>query len=242
MQFFVVGLLVLTIYLQGSRSIGWAITILLTAGGVFCGWWVLDTSSEFALDHDPETDFFNKPYSRITPFTVGICMGMALVDHKIELKRLQSWTSSVLMFLSCLMVFGMIYVDTINFHPTVNVWSPAANAYFQSFGRLGFAGALAVITWLCISGNSRFVNYVLSLPFWATMGKLTLGVYLVHPIVIQCFYFQQVTLVHFVVFNQLVIFIAVTVLSYALAGMLYLMVELPFANIQRRVLLILRQR
>jgi peptidoglycan/LPS O-acetylase OafA/YrhL len=74
------------------------------------------------------------------------------------------------------------------------------------------------------------------------MGKLTLGVYLAHPIVIECFYFQQVHLIHFVPFNQLFIWTAVTVISYVLAAMLYLMVELPLANIQRRILLILQRR
>ena len=72
-----------------------------------------------------------------------------------------------------------MYIDYINFHPTLHIWSPSASASFQSFGRLAFALSMAIITWLCISGNSRAVNWWLSLGFWEPMGKLTLGAYLV---------------------------------------------------------------
>ena len=65
MQFFIVGLMILTIYLRVGHRIGMAFAVLLTAGGVFCGWWVLDKTHR-----DPQNNFFDKPYSRVTPFTV----------------------------------------------------------------------------------------------------------------------------------------------------------------------------
>ena len=102
-----------------------------------------------------------------------------LVDWKIDKKRLSGVVSSLFMLVALAAITVVMYIDYINFHPTLHIWSPSASASFQSFGRLAFALSMAIITWLCISGNSRAVNWWLSLGFWEPMGKLTLGAYLV---------------------------------------------------------------
>jgi peptidoglycan/LPS O-acetylase OafA/YrhL len=68
------------------------------------------------------------------------------------------------------------------------------------------------------------------------MGKLTLSAYLLHPIIIQCYYFQQVVLFHFVPINRIVVFVAMAFMTYAVSVVLHLLVELPFAYMLRQFL------
>ena len=130
---------------------------------------------------------------------------------------------------------GVIYVDYANFRPKAKAWSVKEDAAYQSFGRLGFAVAVAVVSFTCVNNNDGIVNQVLSLGIWEPLGKLTYGAYLVHPIVIRAYYYQQVELVHYVPFNQFVIFVAMVVISYGAAAVLWLLVELPFASLTKLV-------
>eukprot|EP00041_Stephanoeca_diplocostata_P035607 m.1261249 g.1261249 ORF g.1261249 m.1261249 type:complete len:149 (+) comp24730_c0_seq16:2058-2504(+) len=102
-------------------------------------------------------------------------------------------------------------------------------------GRLAFAIAVATVTFLCVNENRGIVNWVLSLSLWEPLGKLTYGAYLVHPIIIRCYYFQQVMLFHYMPFNQFVVFVAMVFISYVVAAMLHVLVELPFASITKLI-------
>ena len=52
----------------------------------------------------------------------------------------------VLMFVSLGVMGGVIYVDYVNFTPKTKPWSARQDAAYQSFGRLGFALAVAVVS------------------------------------------------------------------------------------------------
>lgn len=52
----------------------------------------------------------------------------------------------------------------------------------------------------------------------------------------QAYYYQKVQLFHFDVFEQTMYFIAITVMSYALAMVLHIMVELPFASLTKLII------
>jgi peptidoglycan/LPS O-acetylase OafA/YrhL len=244
MQFFFVGLLVLFVYIRINKKVGLACSVLLTVCGVTTGWWVLNKDKGV----DAHDDFFDKPYSRVTPFAVGLLMGILLVDFNLETRystedkmgkpgaRLSTWLATVLMLGALSTIVAVMYVDYHNFQPNVKQWGFNEIALFQSFGRLAFSLAMAVVTWLCLSGNSRLVNWFLGLGVWEPMGKLTLSAYLLHPIIIQCYYFQQVVLFHFVPINRIVVFVAMAFMTYAVSVVLHLLVELPFAYMLRQFL------
>jgi len=92
-----------------------------------------------------------------------------------------------------------------------------------------------MVTILCVTHHGGYVNKFLTMWLWEPLGKLTYGVYLVHPIVIRAYYYQKVQLFHFNVFEQIMVFIAVTILSYTVATILHIVVELPFANLTKLI-------
>eukprot|EP00038_Savillea_parva_P010749 m.192514 g.192514 ORF g.192514 m.192514 type:complete len:712 (+) comp18666_c0_seq1:203-2338(+) len=226
MQYFITGLFILTVYLRW-RPLGIALALALVVVGVVSGFLLLmrNTSSQ--------DNYFDKPYTRVTPFAIGILLGILFVDRDLVRMRVPPLVSSVMMFVSLTVMALVIYVDYVNFAPTTKPWSTTEDAAYQSVGRLGFALAVAVVSFTCVNNNHGYVNRFLSLGIWEPLGKLTYGAYLVHPIIIRAYYYQQVMLVHYVPFNQFVIFVAMVVISYGVAALLWLLVELPFASLTK---------
>eukprot|EP00039_Didymoeca_costata_P032646 m.38716 g.38716 ORF g.38716 m.38716 type:complete len:700 (+) comp9465_c0_seq1:95-2194(+) len=234
MQFFIVGLVILSIYLR-VKWLGIALGTMLAITGVVSGWVLLVKHR-----NDVQDDYFDKPYTRATPFSVGLLLGIMFVDKEL-VNSTFSWAKSrTLMFFSVLTILTVVYVDFINFKHDWNdglgSFSDMQNAAYQTIGRLGFALAISMVTLLCVTQHGGGVNWFLSLPMWEPLGKLTYGVYLVHPIVIRAYYYQKVQLFHFDVFEQTMYFISITILSYAIAMVLHVTVELPFANLTKLVI------
>lgn len=226
MQYFIAGLLILTVYLK-YKVIGLFMCISLVVLGV--GWGYYDL-----IQHtDSQDDYFDKPYTRVTPFAIGILLGILFIDLDWIKKELSWITTSIMMVIALATAGVVVYVDYINFQPTEHPWSQNQNAAYQAFGRLAFALAIAVITFICVAQNKGIVNWFLSLSIWEPLGKLTYGAYLVHPIIIRSYYYQQVMLFHYVPFNQFVVFVAMLVITYAAAAILHILVELPFASLTK---------
>lgn len=242
MQFFMIGLVLLSIYLH-RPVLGVVLTGMLALAGIVTGWLLL-----LAHRNQTQDDYYDKPYTRITPFCIGVLLGIFLVDRVticgLKVGKWQEWqftelSSRLLMLLSLGTIASVVYVDFINFqHHWADAkgdFSDEANAAYQSLGRLGFAFAISLLTILCVTHHGGLANKFLTISIWEPLGKLTYGVYLVHPIVIRAYYYQKTVLFHFDVFEQAMVFIAVTVLSYTVAMILHVVVELPFANLTKLI-------
>lgn len=68
MQYFIIGLFILTVYLR-SRVVGLFLAVALVICGVVSGYLLLLRYG------DAQDDYFDKPYTRVTPFGVGILLG-----------------------------------------------------------------------------------------------------------------------------------------------------------------------
>jgi peptidoglycan/LPS O-acetylase OafA/YrhL len=178
-----------------------------------------------------------QPYTRVTPFTIGVLLGILLVDYQFINTKLPRRTAQLLMLTSLTAILAVVYVDYLNFahHPRNDRgnFTDEQNAAYQAGGRLIFAMAVSCVTWLCVTGHGGPVKTFLSLAIWEPLGKLTYGAYLIHPIVVRVYYYQKVQLFHFDPTEQAMYFVAVTVMTYAIAAVLHVMVELPFANLNK---------
>eukprot|EP00041_Stephanoeca_diplocostata_P013570 m.238277 g.238277 ORF g.238277 m.238277 type:complete len:637 (+) comp19387_c0_seq3:300-2210(+) len=234
MQFFILGLIILTIYLR-AKFVGISLTATCSVGGVVAGWLLLVKHRQ-----DTQDDYYDKPYTRVTPFTIGVMLGIMFVDHDFINIRLTKLKSRLLMLFALLIILAVVYIDYLNFaqHPATQKgdFTDEQNAAYQAGGRLAFAVGISIVTLLCVTGHGGIVNSFLSLPFWEPLGKLTYGAYLVHPIVIRIYYYQKVQLYHFTVVEQAMYFISIATISYAVAAILHVSVELPFANLAKFVM------
>lgn len=164
-------------------------------------------------------------------------LGILLVDYQIINAKMTTRTAQGLMLASLASIITVVYVDYLNFahHPKNDRgdFTDEQNAAYQAGGRLVFALAISCVTWLCVTGHGGPVKTFLSLAIWEPLGKLTYGAYLIHPIITRIYYYQKVQLFHFDPIEQAMYFVAVTVITYATAALLHIMVELPFANLNK---------
>ena len=119
-----------------------------------------------------------------------------------------------------------------------DAWSEAANIIYIGFKDFAYTLSLAAIVFACAVRHAAAapINLVLAWPAWNPLAKLVFGVYLVHPYII-CMLFgsQHQALIYTDTF--LTASMAATIaLSFATATILYLLVELPCANLLTMVI------
>jgi len=141
MQFFLIGLFLLSIYLRYPQ-VGILMTSILAVGGVVTGWLLLISHRD-----DTQDDYYDKPYTRMTPFCIGVLLGIFLVDRvtlgPFSVGKWQEWRfsekgSKFLMFFSFLVIASVVYVDFINFKHTPidsdGSFTDEQNAAYQALG------------------------------------------------------------------------------------------------------------
>lgn len=189
------------------------------------------------VNHDPagqQDQFYDKPYTRISPFIIGLSLGALLRDTKLKETKLSSPVAFVLMTAAICLTQFITYIDYTRFHGG-NSWDNADVAAYYSFARLGFNLGVAVILLLCITNNGGFVLTFLNFPFWEVFGKLTYAAYLLHPAFLRMFYYQHNYLFQPNTIDYTVVIAGIGTLSYFFAAVLYVMVELPFANLVKLI-------
>ncbi|KAG8181950.1 hypothetical protein JTE90_026891 [Oedothorax gibbosus] len=178
--------------------------------------------------------FFNmvytKPYTRISPYLVGIGLAYYLYKRresacgKNSLVTLSlGWLISSGIVLACM--FGL-------YHRHMSVLEMS---FYNAFNRTCFAGGLAWVIYVCITGQGGVVNKILSFKLFIPLGRLTYCAYLVHPIVIQATYMSMKAMIEFSHITMVIYFLGFLVLSYGIAFITSLLFESPVIRLDKLV-------
>lgn len=243
MQFFIISP-IFVILLYRKRSIGMIVIAVVMIGSmVVVGVITMINKHNANLFADPDfvsniKYLYCKPHFRINAYLIGIILGYIL--HKkysiaslpipVEFQNLVyvlMWVSSGLLCL--LVVYG-----------TYSIWhdqpfSEITNVSYQMFSRTAWCTGVALVIFICNRCNDRFVqrtiNSILSWDGWNPFVKLTFGAYLVHYVIID---FVMGTLRSSFIYTDclyVILFIAITVISYSIAVLLVLCVEFTVINV-----------
>ncbi|GFU16199.1 nose resistant to fluoxetine protein 6 [Nephila pilipes] len=180
------------------------------------------------------TDFFNKlyikPYTRMSPYLVGIILAYYLFRRKqnnsgkLNLITLTiGWIAASAMTLSC--VFGLYH------HKQTIIEA----SFYNALNRTCFACGLAWVMFVCIIGQGDIVNRILSWKVWIPLSRLTFCAYLVHPIVEFTYYYSVKRLFEFSHITVVMFYIGFLVISYAAALVTSLLFESPVIRLERLI-------
>ncbi|KAJ5067984.1 o-acyltransferase [Anaeramoeba ignava] len=190
--------------------------------------------------------YYQKPYCRIPTFLIGVSFAFFITQFNIKKFKIPRYLVILLtvfsLFLMGITTFGSY---TLYKHDNINVqqekinwdyWNTAQNVFWITFSRTAFILAVAIFSFLFLSGHLSLVNDFLSADIWIPFAKLTYSVYVVHLILItvvvgsfrDSFYFSGLFI------SKMFIFSAVA--SYFFGFIVALLVEFPFNNLQRLLL------
>ncbi|XP_076108425.1 nose resistant to fluoxetine protein 6-like isoform X1 [Mytilus galloprovincialis] len=191
----------------------------------------LNHTHEAWADSSP---LYNKPYTRIAPYLVGMWLGYLLVinSNRVrlgKLKLLVGWCVAITIGISIIYGLYGFYKD----FPVTHLGNKSESIIYIGCTRFGWSIALAWVIFVCATGNGGPVNTFLSWKVWAPLGRLTYCAYIVHPAVIFYFGLTMEKTLHYtdLVFVQQ--YISLVVVSYGVAFVLSMTVEAPMLGLEK---------
>ncbi|CAG2231693.1 unnamed protein product [Mytilus edulis] len=191
----------------------------------------LNHTHEAWADSSP---LYNKPYTRIAPYLVGMWLGYLLVinSNRVrlgKLKLLVGWCVAITIGISIIYGLYGFYKD----FPVTHLGNKSESIIYIGCTRFGWSIALAWVIFVCATGNGGPVNTFLSWKVWAPLGRLTYCAYIVHPAVIFYFGTTMEKTLHYtdLVFVQQ--YISLVVVSYGVAFVLSMTVEAPMLGLEK---------
>lgn len=245
MQFYILSPLFL-ILLHRMKYLGHGVLLFFVTGSIISRVVTADYYSmripdiNTAHDHTEESwaqssPLYNKPYSRIAPYIVGIWLGYLLVINncRVRLGKAKLLIGCCIAIATGMsVIFGLYYF--YKDYPNKSGGKAESLAYI-GLGRFAWSLALAWIVFVCAVGHGGPVNKFLSWRVWAPLGRLTYCAYIVHPAVLLYFYFNMETAFHYSDMAIIQMFIAVLVTSYCVAFVLSMAVEAPMLGLEKLV-------
>ena len=175
---------------------------------------------------------YEKPWSRIQPYLVGLALGYILYrGFRLPFKNTINWLLYLVMWVLsgvclALPVYGLY--RSYRGH-TLSV---AENVLYTTFTRFTWGLGLALLVFACQNGFGGVINAFLSMKFWTPLSRMTFNAYLVHPVVLTVFYGQFQKSVHMTDLTMATFVVGFVVLSYGVAGVLCVMVEFPLGSLE----------
>jgi len=109
--------------------------------------------------------------------------------------------------------------------------------FYNGFSRVLFGVALSCLAeaWIW-GGDYNFARWLLSLPVMAPLGKLSFNAYLWHYLIKDWYYGEMRNVAYYTRLSQLVWWLGVVYIAFAVALIVFLFVEEPFAKLSTALL------
>jgi peptidoglycan/LPS O-acetylase OafA/YrhL len=194
-----------------------------------------------------DVEGYAKPHIRCQTYLAGMLLGMILQQQTSSLRQtIQTRLSmmfavGLLAFVTFITVTGAYSRRACNFEewPELDncgsLWSPNQTFLYAASSRALWALAIGIICFLCLQGAGGMVNALLSHPAWTPLSHLSFGAYLLHPIVIFVYQFGDRQKEPFRLLSFSLDYLSLSVVSFFLALAFALVVELPIANLSKRL-------
>ncbi|XP_069135206.1 nose resistant to fluoxetine protein 6-like [Argopecten irradians] len=239
MQFFIISPIFIILLLR-YRKVGVSVCVAMIAACVFIR---LMTAIEYGI-HIPSqavtkhkddayagNTLYNRPYTRIAPYMVGMLLGYLLHTNgcKARLNKISvliGWLLAV--FMGTLPVYGLYHY----YHDSAEA-NLGVSALYVSCSRLSWSIAIAWVIYACATGYGGPVNILLSWKVWAPLGRLTYCAYLIHPVVITVYSFNLPSEFIYGDISVIYMYFGNLVTSYCIAYIVSMVIEAPMMGLEK---------
>ncbi|XP_042904392.1 nose resistant to fluoxetine protein 6 [Parasteatoda tepidariorum] len=233
MQFHLVGVIVLLICYRW-RIIGTILGLVIAIGSCILTSFIAAWNDYpmpapgYIKDMDIVDDYNTKIYVKSFNHTVTYFMGMltAYLVLKYKDKRMATRYQ----------ILGWVLALTSSLCSIYGLYGPAdsivVRSFYIGFHRIGWTFGVCWVAYSCITGNGGIINRFLSWKPFIPLGHLSYLVYLIHPLVIL---YRTASLRERVYYGHTDLvfeYLAYTLVSFFLAFIGYITVEMPFTNLE----------
>ena len=175
---------------------------------------------------------YEKPWSRIQPYIVGLALGYVLYKG---IRLPFSHRLNTLLYLIMWLVIAVLLASPVYglySQAQGHVASTAENTIYTTFSRCSWGLGLALMVFACHNGYGNVINTFLSMKIWTPLSRMTYNAYLVHPIVLTVLYGQMQKSIHITDLTMATLTVGFVVISYAVAGVVCIVVEFPLSSVE----------
>eukprot|EP00026_Physarum_polycephalum_P002087 Phypoly_transcript_02091.p1 GENE.Phypoly_transcript_02091~~Phypoly_transcript_02091.p1 ORF type:complete len:662 (+),score=60.51 Phypoly_transcript_02091:96-2081(+) len=234
MQFFIFTPFIIILY-KKSRPLAVLLLLMLyilciTLVGVL-------TDKHHLRPLDPGDDswmtiVYNKPYTRMAPYLIGIAFAFLVQHENVDLLR--SWPVRWIVYIICATGTTLSTYMTYGFWR--GDWHTWQNVVYACCARSVFVFGTAIFMYACFKGHGGILRSILSVYMWLPIARLTYTAYLVHPIIMFVINFSATTNFHYSAIYAGVRYSSHIFMAYVLGLVFHLAIEKPTANLERLLL------
>ncbi|XP_071989575.1 O-acyltransferase like protein-like isoform X1 [Engystomops pustulosus] len=236
-QFHLTVPLVIFLYVRAKRVMIAVVTLICAASVItttlisyFFKLTIHHPKGESQCQKDYWVEYYMKPYCRYGPFLVGMILAILFVGKqslyfKNRTQAALGWISALALMLT---VISLAFV----LDDTQSSYSVMA-ALYQGLHRTLWAVVLGLIFILCHEGYGGVVTTLLSFNVWGFLSKISYAGYLIHPMIIYFYCGLQEELFHYQDLNMLYLFIGHCALTFIIALLSTVLVEIPLHRLMQ---------
>uniref|UniRef100_A0A8C5EYU3 O-acyltransferase like protein-like n=1 Tax=Gouania willdenowi TaxID=441366 RepID=A0A8C5EYU3_GOUWI len=161
--------------------------------------------------------YYVKPYTRYSPFLIGILIGIYLTTRKDQL--LKSKWQAALGWFGALAVMAVV-VGVAYILKDTPAYVSVPHSLYQGLHRPLWALSVAWIILACEEGYGGFIKEFLSMNVWVPLSNISFACYLIHPVFIILYIGLQDTPIHFTNINFMYLFLGHLVLTLVVSYVL----------------------
>jgi peptidoglycan/LPS O-acetylase OafA/YrhL len=125
------------------------------------------------------------------------------------------------------------YNSNNQYRTVISNWSDLGSVAYAVFSHVAMGLSITFIVLAFSLGHGGWLREMTKAQWWHPLSRLTYGVYLVHPMLIFFSYTASLDLIYFQPLTVVINFISLTILSFFISFLLFLLITLPFRRIGR---------
>eukprot|EP00117_Sycon_ciliatum_P045788 scpid27098/ scgid32871/ Nose resistant to fluoxetine protein 6 len=180
---------------------------------------------------------FDKPYCRIAPYLVGLCIGFLVrrlpsVSTTTFSKAPARWFALLGWAVALVLLLAPVY-GLYGTYRREDQLSSLATIFYYTFSRLSWALGVGWLVLACFAGYGGYINSFFSHGIWLPLSRLTFAAYLTHPIMLYLLFLGLEVPVYYTNVSMVAYYLAALVGSYTAAFVLSVCVEIPFVELEK---------
>lgn len=264
-QFYLISPLILVIYLK-NKTAGYGFCLLLMLGSFL---YIGIISDEYELtptfnpgwaDKNQYGLIYNKPFSRISPFLIGVVVAWIYKNHKDSEKNKADLLSpknntygdvfervclsivGVERIRKILYLAGVALIIWVNFIVEVldrdgqDEWTQNQKSAYLVFHRFLFTLGFSFLVFPMMLGYCGQMKSFLSLPIFQVLARSSYSLYMIHPLLLIYFSFSRSQAIITDGFYLFVTNVCLFAIAHIISIIVTIVVELPLLSLERKYL------